>query len=115
MALLHYVHLLYQHTLALAAGYTTSTPSNKLKLPAALVALLTYKYRSHAIGTHRRDDLKEPKGAVPFFGHMLLMASVPGTKLHDTFLKNYRELGPVWSISLPGIGRMIEGDSPELI
>ncbi|KAH7038669.1 hypothetical protein BKA57DRAFT_520532 [Linnemannia elongata] len=46
---------------------------------------------------------------------MLLMASVPGTKLHDTFLKNYRELGPVWSISLPGIGRMIEGDSPELI
>ncbi|KAF9273113.1 hypothetical protein BGZ88_004055 [Linnemannia elongata] len=103
MALLHYVHLLYQPTLALAAGSTTSTPSNKLKLLAALVALLNYKYRSHAIGARRRDDLKEPKGAVPFFGHMLPMASVPGTKLHDTFLKNYRELGPLWSISLPGI------------
>ncbi|KAG0051992.1 hypothetical protein BGZ90_006611, partial [Linnemannia elongata] len=76
MALLHYFHLLYQHTLALAADSTTSTPSNKLKILVDLVALLTYKYRSHAIGTRRRDDLKEPKGAVPFFEHMLLMASV---------------------------------------
>ncbi|KAK5821453.1 hypothetical protein F5H01DRAFT_318993 [Linnemannia elongata] len=63
MALLHYFHLLYQHTLALAADSTASTPSNKLKILVALVALLTYKYRSHPIGTRRRDDLKEPKGA----------------------------------------------------
>jgi hypothetical protein len=110
MALLHYLHLIYELTLT-----STSTPSNKLKLITAIIALLTFKYRSHAIGTRRRDDLKEPKGAVPFLGHMPLMASIPGTRLHDTFLKNYRELGPVWSISLPGIGRMIHGDSPELV
>ncbi|KAF8944072.1 hypothetical protein BGZ47_004703 [Haplosporangium gracile] len=114
MAFLHILHYLYQHILTLV-GSTTSTTTNKLKLIAALVALLTYKYRSHAIGTRRRDDLKEPKGAVPFFGHMFLMASIPGAKLHDTFVKNYRELGPVWSISLPGIGRMIQGDTPEMI
>ncbi|KAG0368600.1 hypothetical protein BGX24_002761 [Mortierella sp. AD032] len=92
------------------------TGPNRLKLLLALVALTTYKYRSHAIGTRRRDDLKTPKGAVPFLGHMLAIASIPATKLHDAFfLKNYQELGPVWSISLPGIGRMIQGDTPEMV
>ncbi|KAG0271901.1 hypothetical protein BGZ95_000226 [Linnemannia exigua] len=94
----------------------TSTGPNRLKFLLAFITLATYKYRSHAIGTRRRDDLKAPKGAVPFLGHLLLMASIPGTKLHDSFfLKNYRELGPVWSISLPGIGRMIQGDTPEMV
>ncbi|KAF9120501.1 hypothetical protein BGW39_011317 [Mortierella sp. 14UC] len=92
-----------------------ATKHCKLKLFFALLALLTYRYRSHAIGTRRRPDLKEPKGAVPFFGHMLLMASMPSTELYDYFERTYRELGPVWSISLPGIGRMIQGDSPEIL
>ncbi|KAK3815797.1 MAG: cytochrome P450 [Linnemannia gamsii] len=95
--------------------HAINTKSNKLKLFFALLALLTYKYRSHAIGTRRRPDLKSPKGAVPFLGHMPLLASIHGTKLYDFFEKNYRELGPVWSISLPFIGRMVQGDSPELI
>jgi len=92
-----------------------ATRSNKLKLFFTLLALATYKYRSHAIGTRRRPDLKQPNGAVPFFGHMFVMASIPGTQLYDVLLKYYQELGPVWSISLPGIGRMIQGDSPELV
>ncbi|KAK5821452.1 cytochrome P450 [Linnemannia elongata] len=92
-----------------------ATRSNKLKLFFTLLALLTYKYRSHAIGTRRRPDLKEPKGTVPFFGHMILMASMPSTDLYDYFERTYRELGPVWSISLPGIGRMIQGDTPEML
>ncbi|KAH7038666.1 hypothetical protein BKA57DRAFT_539711 [Linnemannia elongata] len=87
----------------------------QLKLFFTLLALLTYKYRSHAIGTRRRPDLKEPKGTVPFFGHMILMASMPSTDLYDYFERTYRELGPVWSISLPGIGRMIQGDTPEML
>ncbi|KAG0277067.1 hypothetical protein BGZ95_006577 [Linnemannia exigua] len=95
--------------------HATTTKSNKLKLFFAFLALLTYKYRAHAIGTRRRSDLKSPKGAIPFLGHMPLLASIHGTKLYDFFEKNYRELGPVWSISLPFIGRMIQGDSPELI
>ncbi|KAF9325785.1 hypothetical protein BG006_010748 [Podila minutissima] len=27
----------------------------------------------------------------------------------------YNEFGPVWAISLPGIGTMIQGDSPEIV
>ncbi|KAK3815803.1 MAG: cytochrome P450 [Linnemannia gamsii] len=92
-----------------------ATRTNNLKLLFALSTYFLYKYRSHAIGTRRRDDLKEPKGTYPFLGHMPLLAMIPGTKLYDFFEKNYNELGPVWSISLPVIGRMIQGDTPEMV
>ncbi|KAG9320891.1 hypothetical protein KVV02_005827 [Mortierella alpina] len=92
-----------------------STRSNGMKLLLALVVLVVYKYRSHAIGTRPRRDLKQPKGAVPFLGHMPLLASIPGTRLYHFFEKQYNELGPVWSISLPFIGRMIQIDSPEVL
>lgn len=88
--------------------------TNNIKLLLALSAFFLYKYRSNAFGTRRRADLKAPKGAVPILGHASLMASIPGTKLYDFYEKNYNELGPVWSISLPFF-RMIQGDSPELI
>ncbi|KAF9981186.1 hypothetical protein BGZ65_004231, partial [Modicella reniformis] len=86
---------------------------NTLKLIITIIALYVYKYRSHAIGTRRRRDLKQPKGAVPLLGHMPLIASVPGTELYQFFEKQYNELGPCWSISLPFLGRMIQVDKPE--
>jgi len=98
---------LYQHLLPLA------TRPNGLKLFAAVVALYVFKYRSHAVGTRPRRDLKQPKGAVPFLGHMPLMAAVDGQELFQFLEKQYNELGPVWSVSLPLIGRMIQIDTPE--
>ncbi|KAF9380463.1 hypothetical protein CPC16_010309 [Podila verticillata] len=89
--------------------------ANNAKIVAAVVALLLFKYRSHAIGTRPRRELKQPRGAVPLLGHMPLMLSIPGTKLYDFFVKQNEELGPVWSISLPIIGRMIQGDTPEMV
>ncbi|KAF9405123.1 hypothetical protein BGZ76_006685, partial [Entomortierella beljakovae] len=47
-----------------------STKSNNLKVVAAIAAFLIFKYRSHAVGTRPRRELKQPKGAVPFLGHM---------------------------------------------
>ncbi|KAF9351089.1 Protein kinase alk2 [Mortierella sp. NVP85] len=98
---------LYQHLLPLA------TRPNGLKLLAAVVALYVFKYRSHAVGTRPRRDLKQPKGAVPFLGHMPLMAAVGGQELYQFLEKQYNELGPIWSVSLPLIGRMIQIDTPE--
>ncbi|KAG0196626.1 hypothetical protein BGX28_009916 [Mortierella sp. GBA30] len=92
---------------------TTRSDANKLLF--AIVALVVYKYRSHAIGTLPRRDLKQPKGAIPLLGHMPLLASVPITGLNQFFERQHDELGPVWSISLPFIGRMIEGDTPEIV
>ncbi|KAF9101623.1 hypothetical protein BGX27_011397 [Mortierella sp. AM989] len=89
------------------------TPSNAAKVLLAITAYYTFKYRSHAIGTRRRLDLKQPKGAVPFLGHMPLLASIPMSELYEFFVKQYNELGPVWSISIPGFGRMVQIDTPE--
>ncbi|KAG0338536.1 hypothetical protein BG000_003786, partial [Podila horticola] len=99
-----------------ASQYTTlyATQSNGLKLLAAFTALIVFKYRSHAVGTRARPDLKGPR-AFPLLGHMPLMASIPGTQLYQFFESNYEKYGPVWSISLPYIGRMTEVDSPELL
>ncbi|KAG0299830.1 hypothetical protein BGZ98_009720 [Dissophora globulifera] len=44
---------------------------------------------------------------------MPLLASVPDTELYQFFEKQNNEFGPVWSISLPGFGRMIQIDTPE--
>ncbi|KAF9101625.1 hypothetical protein BGX27_011399 [Mortierella sp. AM989] len=89
------------------------TPSNAAKVLLAVMAYYTFKYRSHAIGTRRRLDLKQPKGAVPLLGHLPLLATVPMSELYDFFVKQYNELGPVWSISLPGLGRIVQIDTPE--
>lgn len=99
-----------------ANQYSTlyTAQSNGWKLFAALTALLVFKYRSHAIGTRARPDLKGPH-AFPLLGHMPLMASIPGTQLYEYFESNYEKYGPVWSISMPIIGRMTEVDSPELL
>ncbi|KAF9280354.1 hypothetical protein BGZ68_007297 [Mortierella alpina] len=54
---------------------------NLTALVFAFLIVLCYKYRSHALGTHPRPDLKEPKGAIPLLGHLLLVASYPGARL----------------------------------
>ncbi|KAK5797260.1 cytochrome P450 [Linnemannia elongata] len=89
-----------------------------LYIPALILAFLIaicYKYRSHAPGAHPRPDLKEPKGAIPLLGHLLVVLSYPGAKLYDFFEKQNKELGPVWSISLPFFGRLIQGDEPKIV
>ncbi|KAF9900604.1 hypothetical protein BX616_002551, partial [Lobosporangium transversale] len=94
--------------------FTHATHKNNAKLAVAFFAFFLYKYRGHALGTRRRHDLKEPKGALPFLGHMTLLSSIPPTELYQFFEKLNEELGPVWSISLPNL-RMIQIDTPENI
>ncbi|KAF9170898.1 hypothetical protein BGX20_008373 [Mortierella sp. AD010] len=91
------------------------TRSNGLKALLAISAYYVYKYRAHAIGTRRRLDLKEPKGALPLIGHLPLISSVPLTEFYAFLEKQNNELGPVWSMSIPGFGRWIEIDSVENI
>ncbi|KAF9898270.1 hypothetical protein BX616_004262, partial [Lobosporangium transversale] len=91
-----------------------ATRKNGFKLVLAFMTYYIYKYRGHALGTNRRSDLKQPKGAVPLLGHMPLISSVPPTQLYQFFLKLHVELGPVWSLSLPGV-RMVQIDTPENI
>ncbi|KAF9200281.1 hypothetical protein BGZ49_009502 [Haplosporangium sp. Z 27] len=89
------------------------TRSNGFKVLLAIAAYYVYKYRSNAIGTRRRPELKQPKGAFPLVGHLPLLATVQFNEIQELFEKQYNELGPVWSISLPGFGRMVQIDIPE--
>ncbi|KAF9389620.1 hypothetical protein CPB97_011030 [Podila verticillata] len=91
-----------------------ATSSNTKKLALSLFLLIVYKYRSHAVGTRPRRDLKQPR-AFPLVGHLFTLSTIPGSKLLAFYEKMHNEFGPVWSASLPGIGRMIQGDSPELV
>ncbi|KAF8981542.1 hypothetical protein BGZ46_002622 [Entomortierella lignicola] len=91
------------------------TQANALKTLLAITVYYVYKYRAHAIGTRPRLDLKQPKGAVPFLGHLHLISSIPLTEIHEFFEKQDNELGPVWSMSITGLGRLIQIDTPELL
>ncbi|KAF9955263.1 hypothetical protein BGZ70_010295 [Mortierella alpina] len=103
-----------QHTCLHSALQYATTLHIPLLVSALLVTVI-YKYRSHAIGAHPRRDLKEPKGAVPLLGHLLVLAPYSGPKFYEFLEKQNKELGPVWSISLPFFGRLIHSDDPELI
>lgn len=116
----HFAPFPFDHPLPHSMAITTSLihdywpcRDDLLKLLLAFLVLIIYKYRSNAIGSRPRGDLIEPKGAVPLLGHLLLLATVPPTEIHEFFLKQYRELGPVWSITLPIIGRLIQIETPE--
>ncbi|KAF9434924.1 hypothetical protein BGZ76_007210, partial [Entomortierella beljakovae] len=89
------------------------TGVNGLKVLLAVTAYYLYKYRSNAIGTRRRSDLKQPKGALPLIGHLPLIKSIPLTEFNEFLDKQYHELGPVWTFSLPGIGRFVQINTPE--
>ncbi|KAF9404523.1 hypothetical protein BGZ94_004115, partial [Podila epigama] len=91
------------------------TFSNGIKLTLAFVFSILWKYRSHAIGTRRRSELKQPPGAVPLLGHLLVFARIPSTELYEYFEKCNNELGPIWTVSQPVIGRMIQCDVPEIL
>ncbi|KAF9434923.1 hypothetical protein BGZ76_007209 [Entomortierella beljakovae] len=84
-----------------------------LKALLAVTIFYLYKYRSNAIGTHRRSDLKQPKGNLPLIGHLSLIKSIPLAEFNEFIDKQYHELGPVWTFSIPGIGRFVQINTPE--
>ncbi|KAF9436819.1 hypothetical protein BGZ76_002901, partial [Entomortierella beljakovae] len=90
-----------------------STRSNGMKVLLAVGIYYMYKYRSNAIGTRRRPDLKHPKGYLPLIGHLPLISGIPLDTFNEFLEKNHNELGDVWSFTLPALGRFIQINSPE--
>ncbi|KAF9107650.1 hypothetical protein BGX27_008672 [Mortierella sp. AM989] len=91
------------------------TTESIMKLLLAFMVLFLYHYRSRAIESRQKRDIKEPRGSLPLLGHSRLLAAVPDSRLHHFFEKQSQELGPVWSMTLPIFGRIIQIDSPQLI
>ncbi|KAF9971257.1 hypothetical protein BGZ73_005833 [Actinomortierella ambigua] len=88
--------------------------SNRSKLVLAVVGLVLFHFRGRAVGTRRRPDLKGPWG-LPLIGNMLMLSRVPPTKLYEFLESMTQTYGPIWSITLPFVGRMVNADSPEAV
>ncbi|ODQ53085.1 cytochrome P450 [Saitoella complicata NRRL Y-17804] len=75
--------------------------------------LLVYLYPNRAIFTKARPDLPGRRG-FPLIGHLPYAFSY-AHKPHESELEGCREYGPVWSGTLPFIGRIITFVAPDSV
>ncbi|KAG0252304.1 hypothetical protein DFQ27_008157 [Actinomortierella ambigua] len=87
---------------------------NRLKVGLAVAALVVHRFWGRAPGTRRRKDLKGP-WEWPILGGLITMATVPPSDMLNFLTRMDDTYGPVWTVSIPGVGRLITIDSPELV
>ncbi|CAG8496479.1 4886_t:CDS:2, partial [Ambispora leptoticha] len=78
-----------------------------------LIGYLIIKYPNRAIGTRARPDLKGPKG-FPIVGNLFLIL-LEAERFNDTTLELTKKYGEIYTYTLPGVGRFIAINTPELI
>ncbi|KAF9084984.1 hypothetical protein BGX23_010063 [Mortierella sp. AD031] len=89
------------------------TRSNVRKAIGAYILYILIKYRKTAIGVRPRPDLKGPRG-LPLFGNMIEMITRPKTARYETQADNHDgEFGLVYTVTVPGLGRIINLADPE--
>ncbi|KAK3846521.1 MAG: cytochrome P450 [Linnemannia gamsii] len=90
------------------------TRSNASKAIGAYLLFILIKYRRTAYGVRPRYDLKGPKG-YPLLGNVIEMITRPKTERYETQEENHRssEYGPVYTVTVPGLGRIINLADPE--
>ncbi|CAG8560489.1 3316_t:CDS:2, partial [Ambispora gerdemannii] len=70
-------------------------------------------YPNRAIGTRARPDLKGPKG-LPVVGNLFLTL-LEADRFNDTLLEMTKKYGEIYTYTLPGVGRFVVINTPELI
>ncbi|KAF9188584.1 hypothetical protein BGZ50_001237 [Haplosporangium sp. Z 11] len=91
------------------------TRSNASKVLGVYIFCLIIKYRNTAYGARPRPDLKGPRG-VPLLGNLINVLRRPRTQNYQLQTANHEEkFGSYYSISLPGIGRIINISDPDMI
>ncbi|KAF8945885.1 hypothetical protein BGZ46_005928, partial [Entomortierella lignicola] len=84
------------------------------KLLLAYFLYIVYKYRRTAIGVRPRPDLKGPPG-FPLIGNLRVSFNRRKGEILERQLKLHREYGKVYTVSIPGIGRVISISDPQMI
>ncbi|KAG0374905.1 hypothetical protein BGX24_009767 [Mortierella sp. AD032] len=90
------------------------TRSNVAKILATYLVYITLKYRKTAYGVRARSDLPGPM-ALPFIGNTYQMVILPREQILQRQTANHEKYGPVYSMTIPGIGRIINILDPEMI
>ncbi|KAG0309358.1 hypothetical protein BGZ98_003153 [Dissophora globulifera] len=91
------------------------SPSNLTsKVLGAYFMYLLIKYRHTAIGARPRPELNGPRG-LPFIGNFISTVLVPRETLLQRQTRNHELYGDVYTVSVPGIGRIVTIMDPEKI
>ncbi|KAF9132537.1 Protein kinase alk2 [Mortierella sp. 14UC] len=89
----------------------------KKKLPSLIsVYLLVYifKHRRTAIGVKPRKDIKSP-GSWPLIGDMISMTFQPRNQVSQLNEQIHKDLGTVFTITLPLVGRVVDFSDPAVL
>ncbi|KAG0297861.1 Protein kinase alk2 [Linnemannia gamsii] len=85
------------------------------KLLSAYILLYIFKHRRTAIFVNPRKDLKSPSGSLPLVGDIVMMTFQPRTQVSQLNEQIHRDLGKVFAITLPFVGRVVDFTDPVVL
>ncbi|KAG0368788.1 hypothetical protein BGZ54_001157 [Gamsiella multidivaricata] len=90
------------------------TRSNTSKLLGAYFLFILFKYRRSVYGVRPRPELKGPPG-LPLIGNFWSVVSKPRNTVLQRQTKNHQIYGKVYAVTIPGVGRIININDPEML
>ncbi|KAK3823063.1 MAG: cytochrome P450 [Benniella sp.] len=93
----------------------TFTRTNAYKAFGAYLLYLVIKYRNTAFGIRPRPDIDGPRG-IPLLGNLVEFLKRPRTQNYQHQMRNHEiRFGSHYTVSLPGVGRIINITDPEML
>lgn len=93
----------------------TFTRTNAYKAFGAYLLFILIKYRNTALGVRPRPDIDGPRG-LPLLGNLIDFLKRPRTQNYQHQMNNHEiKFGSHYTVSLPGVGRIINITDPEML
>jgi len=93
----------------------TFTRTNAYKAFGAYLLYVVIKYRNTAFGIRPRPDIDGPRG-IPLLGNLVEFLKRPRTQNYQHQMRNHEiRFGSHYTVSLPGVGRIINITDPEML
>lgn len=90
------------------------TRSNVTKVFGAYILYILFKYRRSVPGTVPRSDLPGP-WTLPLLGNIVQILTLPRNQVLQTQTLNHERYGPIYAMSIPGVGRVINITEPDMV
>ncbi|KAG9064067.1 hypothetical protein KI688_003246 [Linnemannia hyalina] len=95
--------------------YLTHHKRSLSRFLCAYTLLYIFTHRRTAIGVTPRKDLKSPGGSLPLVGDIVKMTFQPRTEVYQLNEKIHKEVGRVFAITLPFVGRVVDFTDPAVL
>ncbi|KAF9547205.1 Protein kinase alk2 [Mortierella hygrophila] len=95
--------------------YLTHHKRSLSRFLSAYTLLYIFRHRRTAIGVTPRKDLKTPGGSLPLVGDIVKMTFQPRTEVYQLNEKIHKEVGRVFAITLPFVGRVVDFTDPAVL